>query len=96
MIEVQEVEKSYGGAYALRPTSIRFEAGTTTSIIGPSGCGKSTLLRIIVGLIQANAGKVVYDGEVLAATLVPAGSTHVDLARGRPDRGRRPARDRVR
>ena len=67
MIEVQEVEKSYGGAYALRPTSIRFEAGTTTSIIGPSGCGKSTLLRIIAGLIQANAGKVVYDGQVLTA-----------------------------
>ncbi|WXB00347.1 ATP-binding cassette domain-containing protein [Pendulispora brunnea] len=72
MIEVDGVEKTYGRATALAPTSIRFEAGTTTSIIGPSGCGKSTLLRIIAGLIPADRGKVTYDGEVLSPDNVNA------------------------
>jgi len=72
MIDVQEVEKSYDRTVALAPTSIRFEAGTTTSIIGPSGCGKSTLLRIVAGLIEADRGQVVYDGEKLGAENVNA------------------------
>ena len=72
MIEVKQIEKTYSRSTALAPTSIRFEAGTTTSIIGPSGCGKSTLLRIVAGLIKADRGKVVYDGEVLTEQNVNA------------------------
>ncbi|WP_394820764.1 ATP-binding cassette domain-containing protein [Pendulispora albinea] len=72
MIEVKQVEKSYDGATALEPTSIRFEAGTTTSIIGPSGCGKSTLLRIIAGLVTPDRGKVIYDRETLTEKNVNA------------------------
>src|SRR5215213_6864991 len=35
------------------------------SIVGPSGCGKSTLLRVIAGLVEPSAGKVLLDGRLI-------------------------------
>jgi osmoprotectant transport system ATP-binding protein len=44
-------------------------AGRTTALIGPSGCGKSTLLRLLIGLVEPDAGTVTFDGRpVTAAT----------------------------
>ena len=63
MIDLSDVAKSYGRVVALKPLSIRFEAGETTVLIGPSGCGKSTLLRLIVGLIRPDTGTVRFDGQ---------------------------------
>ena len=37
------------------------------SIVGPSGCGKSTLLRLVGGLLRPTSGRVVFEGETLAA-----------------------------
>ena len=36
--------------------------GRTTVLIGPSGCGKSTLLRLLIGLVEPDAGTVRFDG----------------------------------
>ncbi len=36
--------------------------------IGPSGCGKSTLLRLIAGLIEADEGAILLDGEKISGT----------------------------
>ena len=62
MLELQNITKSFSGAVALRPLSLSIEPGRTTVLIGPSGCGKSTMLRILVGLVEADAGKVLFDG----------------------------------
>ena len=62
MLELHNVTKSYGGATALQPISLSIEPGKTTVLIGPSGCGKSTTLRILVGLVEADAGTVSFDG----------------------------------
>jgi NitT/TauT family transport system ATP-binding protein len=49
--------------------SLKIARGEFVSLIGPSGCGKSTILKIVAGLIDADAGRVVIDGEnVKAAT----------------------------
>ncbi|MEA3338192.1 MAG: ABC transporter ATP-binding protein [Chloroflexota bacterium] len=48
---------------ALDDAWLTVRAGETMGVIGPTGCGKSTLLRVIAGLIQPDAGKVIIDGQ---------------------------------
>ena len=52
----------YAGRPALGPLSLDVPAGRTTVLIGPSGCGKSTLLRLLIGLVEPDAGAVPFDG----------------------------------
>jgi NitT/TauT family transport system ATP-binding protein len=47
---------------ALEHVSLAIERNEFVSIVGPSGCGKSTLLRLIAGLLQPSAGRVMIDG----------------------------------
>jgi osmoprotectant transport system ATP-binding protein len=56
------VTKVYAGRPALGPLALDVPAGQTTVLIGPSGCGKSTLLRLLIGLIEPDAGTVTFDG----------------------------------
>jgi osmoprotectant transport system ATP-binding protein len=63
MLHLLAASKSYHGTPAVHPTDLALPAGKTTVLIGPSGCGKSTLLRLMVGLVQPDAGKVLFRGE---------------------------------
>lgn len=65
MISARSITKSYQNHAVLREVSLSVLAGRTVSLIGPSGCGKSTFLRILMGLIEPDAGEVSIDGEVL-------------------------------
>jgi osmoprotectant transport system ATP-binding protein len=62
MFSLKDVCKSFGTLQVLKPTTLEFRTGESTVLIGPSGCGKSTLLRILVGLIDADAGSILFDG----------------------------------
>ena len=53
---------SGGGVEALAGCSLDVAPGAFTVIIGPNGCGKSTLLRLVAGLLQPTAGRVMVDG----------------------------------
>ncbi len=66
MLELRGVAKKFGGLPALQPTDLEVKAGRTTVLIGPSGCGKSTLLRLMIGLIEPDAGSVRFEGEAFA------------------------------
>ena len=62
MIEIQEINKSFGENKVLKNISFNFERGKTNLIIGESGSGKTTLLRILIGLHKVDSGKIYYDG----------------------------------
>ena len=62
MIEIQEINKSFGENEVLKNISFNFERGKTNLIIGESGSGKTTLLRILIGLHKVDSGKIYYDG----------------------------------
>jgi putative ABC transport system ATP-binding protein len=52
---------------ALRGVNFRVLPGEFVTVMGPSGCGKSTLLYVLGGLAQASRGRVLVDGNDLAA-----------------------------
>ena len=61
MIEVKNIEKSFGDKQVLKGISAVFSPGQVNMIIGASGTGKSVLLKCIVGLEQPDTGDVLYD-----------------------------------
>jgi phospholipid/cholesterol/gamma-HCH transport system ATP-binding protein len=63
MIEVRDLQKSFGTQKILDGVSLRIETGESVVIIGRSGGGKSVLLKHLVGLLQPDSGEVLIDGE---------------------------------
>jgi len=62
MIEVQNLEKSFGDVQALEGLSFQARDGEVTGLIGPNGAGKTTAFRVVYGLLVADAGKAFVDG----------------------------------
>jgi hydroxyproline transport system ATP-binding protein len=62
MIEIENVEKSFGNLKVLDGVSLTVKKGEVLSIIGGSGSGKSTLLMCINGLEPIQVGRIVVDG----------------------------------
>ena len=65
MIELSGVAKRYGDVQAVQHLDLTVPTGETTVLIGPSGCGKSTVLRMMIGLVEPDAGTVRIHGEPL-------------------------------
>jgi len=63
MISLRNVSKRFGSQIILDDVSLEIRPGETTTIIGPSGAGKSVTLKLIMGILQPDAGEVLIDGE---------------------------------
>lgn len=63
MIEIKNINKSYGNKKVVDNVSFNIEEGKITSFIGPNGAGKSTVLSIISRLLDADSGEVYIDGK---------------------------------
>ncbi|NLA95820.1 MAG: ABC transporter ATP-binding protein [Clostridiaceae bacterium] len=59
---VENLSKQFGSNEVLQDISFSVEDGEFLSILGPSGCGKTTLLRILLGLEEAESGRIIKDG----------------------------------
>ncbi|MDY6969143.1 MAG: ATP-binding cassette domain-containing protein [Spirochaetota bacterium] len=66
MIQLKNINHSYGENTVLNNFNLTVQARHTTTLIGPSGCGKSTILRLINGLIKPDNGEVIIDGVQLS------------------------------
>lgn len=62
MIEIKNIDKSFGDTQVLHDISFKFEQGKTNLIIGQSGSGKSVLTKCIIGLHIPEKGQIIYDG----------------------------------
>jgi phospholipid/cholesterol/gamma-HCH transport system ATP-binding protein len=62
VIEVKNINKTFGDRHIVKDVSFLFEQGKTNLIIGESGCGKTTILKLMVGLHSVDSGQVLYDG----------------------------------
>ncbi|MCY2932296.1 MAG: ABC transporter ATP-binding protein [Planctomycetota bacterium] len=69
-IELQNISKTYGRqtGLAVNDVSLAIPSGELFFLLGPSGCGKTTLLRILAGLLEASAGRVLFDGRDVSAS----------------------------
>ena len=63
MLELKNIKKSYDGVTVLKNIDLTISDGESVSILGPSGCGKTTLLNLILGLTDADSGKIIFDGK---------------------------------
>lgn len=63
MLEVKSLSAGYSDTHVLEHVDFRIPSGKVTVILGPNGCGKSTLLKALCGIIPADSGQVVLDGE---------------------------------
>ena len=61
MLEINNVNKFFGGLKAVHNASMKVEIGSITGLIGPNGAGKTTLFNIIAGNIKPTTGKVMLE-----------------------------------
>ncbi len=75
MLELQNIDVSYGNAQVLRQFSLRVAPGEITCLMGRNGAGKTTAMKAIMGLLPLGSGQITVDGVVasdLPAYKVPA------------------------
>ena len=63
MLEIKDLHVSYGGIQALRGVSLNVPDGKIVTLIGANGAGKSTLMRTISGLVKAQSGSILWNGQ---------------------------------
>lgn len=68
MLDIKGVNKHYGARQVLNDVSFSVGSGRMTGFVGANGAGKTTSMRIILGVLSADSGMVLLDGEPLTAS----------------------------
>ena len=63
VLEMQNVEKHFGGVHAIDNFSVKIEQGKIHGLIGPNGAGKTTIFNNITGIYAPTAGKIFFMGQ---------------------------------
>ncbi len=63
VISVRNLQKWYGGVYALKGITLDFFRNETVGLVGDNGAGKSTLINILSGVQQASEGEIFLEGQ---------------------------------
>ncbi len=63
VLEMQNVEKHFGGVHAIDNFSLKLEKGQIHGLIGPNGAGKTTIFNNITGIYAPDSGKILLNGQ---------------------------------
>lgn len=66
ILEVENLSIAFGGLKAVDDVDLTVEKGEIVSIIGPNGAGKTTFFNMLTGLLQPDAGRIVFEGVDIA------------------------------
>jgi len=67
-LELEGVTRTFGPAAGVFDIGLSVSPGECVCLLGPSGCGKTTLLRLVAGLLQPDAGRILLDGADITHT----------------------------
>ncbi len=62
LLQLQGIQKRFGGVQALSAGNLTVEAGEAHLLLGENGAGKSTLMKIVAGMQQRDAGQMLWNG----------------------------------
>ncbi len=62
MLELDHLSKRYGDLHALRELSLTVREGEIFGFVGANGAGKTTTMRVVLGVLEADAGSVLWNG----------------------------------
>lgn len=68
-IVIENLHKSYGKVHAVKGVSLNVNPGEIFGLIGPDGAGKTTIIRILVSLLNADKGTVLFKGKVVGENI---------------------------
>jgi branched-chain amino acid transport system ATP-binding protein len=80
LLELQAVNKAFGGLRVVDGLNVRVDEGEIVSIIGPNGAGKTTVFNLISGIYRPEGGKILLDGRDLVG-LAPHKINSLGIAR---------------
>ena len=63
LLELEGIQKRFGGISALMKGDLRVEAGEVHALVGENGAGKSTLMKIVAGMLERDGGTMKWRGE---------------------------------
>ena len=64
-VRLEGISKQFGSVQVVKDVNLIFPSRKFVTLLGPSGCGKTTLLRMIAGLEDITAGKIVFGNKVV-------------------------------
>ena len=80
LLEVKDLNKSFGGIQAVSDCTFSVEEGSITALIGPNGAGKTTAFNLISRILKPDSGEVWFDGKRIDK-LAPHKITRLGLSR---------------
>lgn len=85
LLEIRNLETFYGPIMALRGVSLSVARGRVVTVLGANGAGKTTLLKTVSGIMTAEKGEILLEGETVSGLephrVVEAGIVHVPEGR---------------
>ena len=69
-LETRDLQKSFGGLKVTRELSLKVEQGARHALIGPNGAGKTTVINLLTGVLQADSGRILLEGQDITGLAV--------------------------